>query len=184
MSSAGDTASAAMPGDVASVTLTGGDFVWDDPLLLDSLLTEDERLIRDSARTFAQERLMPRILEANRNETFDVSVMRELGEMGFLGATLTDYGCASACLDAVDLLKAMGAVQVGQETSADTVYMEIRGKTLPSGMASLSIPVKVYRGRPRGHNVTYRPDHPFEGSIADTAALEAWIPTLPTKARS
>ncbi len=82
------------PGDVASVTLTGGNFAWDDPLLLDSLLTDDERLIRDSARTFAQERLMPRILKANREETFDVSIMRELGAMGFLGATLTGYGCA------------------------------------------------------------------------------------------
>ncbi len=80
--------------DVASVTLTGGHFAWDDPLLLDSLLTEDERLIRDSARSFAQERLMPRILQANRNETFDLAVMREMGEMGFLGATLKGYGCA------------------------------------------------------------------------------------------
>jgi glutaryl-CoA dehydrogenase len=82
------------PGDVASVTLTGGHFAWEDPLLLDSLLTEEERLIRDSARSFAQERLMPRIRDANRHETFDVSVMRELGEMGFLGATLNGYGCA------------------------------------------------------------------------------------------
>ncbi|RPI47959.1 MAG: acyl-CoA dehydrogenase [Betaproteobacteria bacterium] len=82
------------PGDVAAVTLTGGSFVWDDPLLLDSLLTDEERLIRDSARSFAQERLMPRILQSNRNETFDVAVMRELGEMGFLGATLKGYGCA------------------------------------------------------------------------------------------
>ncbi len=87
-------ARAPAPGDVASVTLTGGRFAWDDPLLLDSLLTEDERLIRDSARAYAQERLMPRILAANRNETFDVAVMRELGEMGFLGATLQGYGCA------------------------------------------------------------------------------------------
>ena len=82
------------PGDVASVTLTGGHFAWDDPLALDTLLSEDERLVRDSARAFAQERLMPRILDANRHETFDVSVMRELGEMGFLGATLKGYGCA------------------------------------------------------------------------------------------
>ena len=85
---------ASAPRDVASVTLTGGHFAWDDPLALDTLLTPDERLIRDSARTFAQERLMPRIRDANRHETFDVAVMRELGEMGFLGATLKGYGCA------------------------------------------------------------------------------------------
>ncbi|MCC6531541.1 MAG: acyl-CoA dehydrogenase [Burkholderiales bacterium] len=82
------------PGDVAAVTLTGGAFAWDDPLDLDSLLSDEERLVRDSARAFAQERLMPRILAANRNETFDLAVMRELGEMGFLGATLKGYGCA------------------------------------------------------------------------------------------
>ena len=93
MSSVADPKSP-VPIDVASVTLTGGHFDWEDPLLLDSLLTEDERLIRDSARTFAQERLMPRILQANRTETFDLAVMRELGEMGFLGATLKGYGCA------------------------------------------------------------------------------------------
>ena len=93
MSSVADTRGP-VPGDVASVTLTGGHFAWDDPLLLETLLTEEERLIRDSARAYAQERLMPRILQANRTETFDVSVMRELGEMGFLGATLKGYGCA------------------------------------------------------------------------------------------
>src|SRR3546814_5188334 len=60
-------------------------FVWDDPLLLDEQLTEDERQIRDTARDFAQERLMPRILELNRHEGFDREVMREFGELGFLG---------------------------------------------------------------------------------------------------
>ena len=80
--------------DIASVTLTGGTFAWDDPLLIESLLTDEERLIRDSARAYAQDKLMPRILQANRHETFDVAVMRELGEMGFLGATLHGYGCA------------------------------------------------------------------------------------------
>jgi glutaryl-CoA dehydrogenase len=80
--------------NIASVTLTGGTFAWDDPLLIESLLTEDERLVRDSARAYAQGKLMPRILRANRDETFDVAVMRELGEMGFLGATLQGYGCA------------------------------------------------------------------------------------------
>ncbi|MBX6375733.1 MAG: acyl-CoA dehydrogenase [Acetobacteraceae bacterium] len=69
-------------------------FAWDDPLLLDAQLSEDERMIRDSARQFCQERLMPRILEANRQERFDREIMNEFGEMGFLGATLQGYGCA------------------------------------------------------------------------------------------
>ena len=69
-------------------------FDWQDPLRLDGLLTDEERLIRDSARDYAQGRLMPRILDANRHETFDGEVMRELGELGFLGATIQGFGCA------------------------------------------------------------------------------------------
>ena len=92
---------------------------------------------------------------------------------------LADGACASACLDALDLMKGLGVTQVGRETSADTVYMEIREQRLPSGFASFSIPVKVYRGRPRGNNETYRPDHRFAGDMADTAALERWIGGLP-----
>jgi glutaryl-CoA dehydrogenase len=84
----------AAPDEIASVTLSSGRFSWEDPLLTESLLTEEERLIRDSARTFAQERLQPRIVQANRSESFDPAVMRELGSMGFLGATLNGYGCA------------------------------------------------------------------------------------------
>ena len=70
-------------------------FVWDDPLLLEEQLTEDERMIRDTAHQFSQERLMSRVLEANRHEHFDREIMNEMGEIGMLGATLpTKYGCA------------------------------------------------------------------------------------------
>jgi len=70
-------------------------FKWQDPLLLESLLSEEERMIRDSAHQYCQEKLMPRILMANRNEVFDVDIMRELGALGLLGATLPEkYGCA------------------------------------------------------------------------------------------
>lgn len=70
-------------------------FNWQDPLSLESLLSEDERMIRDSAHQYCQEKLMPRVLEANRNEHFDVEIMRELGALGLLGATLPEkYGCA------------------------------------------------------------------------------------------
>ncbi len=80
--------------DHASVTLTGGHFQWDDPLLLEAQLTDEERMIRDTARQYAQEKLAPRIRDWNRNETFDRAVMREMGELGFLGAPLEGYGCA------------------------------------------------------------------------------------------
>jgi glutaryl-CoA dehydrogenase len=70
-------------------------FQWDDPLLADEQLTDDERSVRDSARDYCQGRLMPRILEANRHEIFDRRIMNELGELGFLGSTLPEeYGCA------------------------------------------------------------------------------------------
>ncbi|MFT7009836.1 MAG: glutaryl-CoA dehydrogenase [Colwellia sp.] len=70
-------------------------FNWEDPLLLDSLLSEEERMIRDSAHQYCQDKLMPRILEANRHEHFDVEIMKELGALGLLGATLPEkYGCA------------------------------------------------------------------------------------------
>ena len=71
-------------------------FQWDDPLLLDEQLSEDERMVRDAARAYCQEKLMPRILLANREERFDREIMNEMGALGFLGATLPeDYGCAA-----------------------------------------------------------------------------------------
>jgi glutaryl-CoA dehydrogenase len=67
---------------------------WDDILLMDEQLTEDERMIRDMSRQFAQERLMPGIIDANRHENFDVSLMKEMGELGLLGPTIEGYGCS------------------------------------------------------------------------------------------
>jgi len=73
----------------------GAQFQWDDPLLLDEQLSEDERMVRDAARAYCQDRLMPRVLEANRAERFDREIMTEMGALGFLGPTLPeDYGCA------------------------------------------------------------------------------------------
>jgi glutaryl-CoA dehydrogenase len=69
-------------------------FKWDDPLLLEDQLTEDERAIRDAARAYCQDKLFTRVLEANRHERFDREIMNEMGEMGFLGATLDSHGCA------------------------------------------------------------------------------------------
>jgi glutaryl-CoA dehydrogenase len=69
-------------------------FDWEDPFRIDALLTDEERMIRDTARAYAQERLAPRIVEANRHETFDVEVMKEMAELGFLGAPIEGYGCA------------------------------------------------------------------------------------------
>ena len=70
-------------------------FQWEDPLLLDAQLSEEERLVRDTARDYAQDRLMPRIIEANRDEIFHREIMTEMGELGLLGPTIPEeYGCA------------------------------------------------------------------------------------------
>ncbi|UAA39163.1 acyl-CoA dehydrogenase [Paraneptunicella aestuarii] len=71
------------------------EFDWQDPLSLDSVLSEEERMIRDSAHQYCQEKLQTRVLMANRNEVFDREIMNELGELGLLGCTLPEqYGCA------------------------------------------------------------------------------------------
>jgi glutaryl-CoA dehydrogenase len=69
-------------------------FDWQDPFRLNDQLTDEEKLIADSAREFCSDRLSPRIIEANRNESFDRAIFDEMGEMGFLGSTITGYGCA------------------------------------------------------------------------------------------
>ncbi len=70
------------------------EFDWKDPFLLNDQLEADERLIAHSAREFCKNQLAPRIVEANRNESFDRSIFDEMGEMGFLGSTIEGYGCA------------------------------------------------------------------------------------------
>ena len=71
-----------------------GRFNWEDPLLLESRLAEDERLVRDTARQYAQEKLLPRIVEAYNNEEFDRGIIDEMGALGLLGSTIHGYGCA------------------------------------------------------------------------------------------
>jgi glutaryl-CoA dehydrogenase len=79
-------------------------YQWDDPLLLEDLLTEEERMVRDSARDYAQGKLMPRITEANRHEKFDRAIMQEMGELGLLGPMLDGYGCAGVSQVAYGLI--------------------------------------------------------------------------------
>jgi glutaryl-CoA dehydrogenase len=70
-------------------------FKWDDPLDFDGELTEEERMVRDTARAYAQDKLFPRVLEANREPHYDPAIVREMGALGFLGSTIPqDYGSA------------------------------------------------------------------------------------------
>lgn len=90
---------------------------------------------------------------------------------------IVDKGCGSACLDFLDGLKALqpNAVLIGETTGADSAYMELRTVRLPSGQGSFGFPIKVYRNRPRGHNVPFVPDIAYTEDLRDTAALQQFV---------
>jgi glutaryl-CoA dehydrogenase len=78
-----------------AISLKDADFNWEDPLDLEGELTEEERMVRDTARGYAQEKLFPRVLKAYREETFDRAIMSEMGALGLIGATVPEeYGGA------------------------------------------------------------------------------------------
>src|SRR5215470_17370850 len=91
--SAAKTKSSGTPGKTTSAKDAA--FNWEDPLDLEGELTEEERMVRDTARGYAQDRLFPRVIEANRHERFDRNVVTEMGELGLLGPTIPEeYGGA------------------------------------------------------------------------------------------
>jgi glutaryl-CoA dehydrogenase len=79
-------------------------FNWEDPLLLGDLLTEEERMVRDMAHDYCQEKLLPRVLEGNRHEIFYPEIMTEAGALGLLGSTIHGYGCAGTSYVAYGLI--------------------------------------------------------------------------------
>jgi len=79
-------------------------YEWSDPFKLSTQLTEEEVLVADTAKAYSRERLLPRVLEANRHETFDRSIMTEMGELGLLGPTIKGYGCAGVGYNAYGLI--------------------------------------------------------------------------------
>ena len=82
---------AALPSRQFASGTTFEKFNFEDPFNLNDLLTQDERDIQDAARAYAQESLMPRVKDAYNKETFDLEIMKEMGRMGFLGCTISDY---------------------------------------------------------------------------------------------
>lgn len=89
---------------------------------------------------------------------------------------VTDSGCASSCLDFADaVLRLKGVRHYGQTTAADTLFMDVRALDLPSGLGTLALAQKVYRGRARANNQAYEPHVPYSGKIGNTGALQAWV---------
>src|SRR6202050_3301756 len=103
-------------------------FQWDDPFMLDEQLTEDERMIRDTARAYAQDKLLPRITKAYLEETVDRDIFHEMGELGLIGITLPEeYGCANASYVAYGL--------VAREIErVDSGYRSMNSGQAPLGM--------------------------------------------------
>ena len=91
-------------GDTQHMAQSWPRFDWQDPLLLDAQLGDEERLIRDAARSFCDTELMPVVKLANRNESFDPALMAKFGAAGLLGPTITGYGCAGASYVAYGLI--------------------------------------------------------------------------------
>jgi len=81
-----------------------GSFKWEDPFLLEDQLTEEERMVRDTAFQYAQDKLAPRVREAYQNEATDPSIFREMGELGLLGPTIDGYGCSGVSYTAYGLI--------------------------------------------------------------------------------
>ncbi|KAK0383206.1 hypothetical protein NLU13_9119 [Sarocladium strictum] len=83
---------------------TRAPFQWQDPLNLQDQLTDEERSIQDTARSYCQEKLLPRVLDAYRNEDYDRKILEEMGELGLLGPTIEGYGCAGVSSVAAGLI--------------------------------------------------------------------------------
>ena len=114
--------------------MANASFVWNDPFLLDQQLTEDERMVREAAAVYSQERLATRIQDAFRNETTDPAIFREMGELGLLGPTI-DQPVALAYLDTA-------LAHPGTPVNA-----MVRGKAVPMVVSPLPfVPNRYYRG--------------------------------------
>ena len=111
------------------------DFVWEDPLDLEGELSEEERMVRDTARGFAQDYLMPRVIEAYRDETYDASMLPEMGKLGLLGPTMPEeyggaglgyvgYGLIARELERVDFGLPLG--DVGAVLAGDVSDLRLR----------------------------------------------------------
>jgi glutaryl-CoA dehydrogenase len=106
-----------------AVSLKDADFHWEDPLDLESELTEEERMVRDTARGYAQDKLFPRVLKAYREETFDRAIMSEMGALGLIGATVPEqYGGAGLGYVAYGLI----AREIEHVDSGDSAAMSVQ----------------------------------------------------------
>ncbi|KAG7207787.1 hypothetical protein KM043_009396 [Ampulex compressa] len=109
-------------------------FKWEDPFDLESRLTQDEVMMRDQFRAYCQERLMPRVIEANRKEIFHKEIMREMGKLGVIGCTISGYGAADVSSVAYGLLaKEIEAVDSGYRSALSVQSSLVAGAIYSHG---------------------------------------------------
>ncbi|KAE8166239.1 putative glutaryl-CoA dehydrogenase [Aspergillus tamarii] len=171
-------------------------FNWEDPLAASELYTEEELAIQDTARQYCQERLLPRVLDAYRNENYDRKILEEMGELGLLGASIEGYGCAGASTVASGLItKEVERVDSGyrsgmsvQSSLAMTaIYdfgsQELKDRFLPelakgkiAGCFGLTEP---NHGSDPGSMETVAREHPTKKGYYSLSGTKTWITNSP-----
>ncbi|KIM98186.1 hypothetical protein OIDMADRAFT_168793 [Oidiodendron maius Zn] len=190
-------ASAARPGTVRSYASTASQpFDWEDPLGSHNLFTEEEIAIRDTAEAYCQERMLPRVLQAYRDEYYDKKILEEMGELGLLGATIKGYGCAGVSNVASGLITkavervdsgyrsgmsvqsslAMGGIEeFGTQELKDRLLPEMaKGKLL--GAFGLTEP---NHGSDPGSMETTAKPHPTKKGYLSISGSKTWITNSP-----
>ncbi|KAE8403837.1 putative glutaryl-CoA dehydrogenase [Aspergillus pseudonomiae] len=171
-------------------------FNWEDPLAASELYTEEELAIQDTARQYCQERLLPRVLDAYRNENYDRRILEEMGELGLLGASIEGYGCAGASTVASGLItKEVERVDSGyrsgmsvQSSLAMTaIYefgtQELKDRFLP-GLAKGKIAgcfglTEPNHGSDPGSMETVAREHPTKKGYYSLSGTKTWITNSP-----
>ncbi|KAK5446257.1 hypothetical protein LTS15_009953 [Exophiala xenobiotica] len=171
-------------------------FQWEDPLNLSNFLTEEEQAIQETAHSYCQERLQPRVLEAYRQEDYDKTILQEMGELGLLGATIKGYGCAGVSSVASGLITrevervdsgyrsgmsvqsslVMGPIdEFGTQEQKDK-YLEKLGNGLLIGCFGLTEP---NHGSDPGSMETTAKPHPSKEGYYSLSGSKTWITNSP-----
>ncbi|KAH8668385.1 acyl-CoA dehydrogenase/oxidase [Xylariales sp. PMI_506] len=171
-------------------------FDWEDPLNSKALLTEDELAIAETAERYCQERLLPRVLQAYRDENYDASILSEMGELGLLGANLTGYGCAGASTVASGLItRAVERVDSGYRSGMSVQSSLVMGgihtfgtaeqkdKFLPDMakgklLGAFGLTEPNHGSDPASMETTARP-HPTKKGYLSLSGSKTWITNSP-----
>ena len=171
-------------------------FNWEDPLNLHSLLTEEEQAIQETARSYCQERMLPRVLEAYRKEDYDKKILEEMGELGLLGATIDGYGCAGVSNVAAGLITrevervdsgyrsgmsvqsslVMGGIEEFGTQEQKDKYIEKLAKGKMIGCFGLTEP---NHGSDPGSMETTAKPHPSKEGYFSISGAKTWITNSP-----